>query len=776
MATSPRAQVVLDGDVGPLRQKLREATQGIQRFGKDGSSAMTDMLGPASALQGKLAGIATAIMSGAFAVFVKNSLLMQDEMSKSAQKAGVTTEQFSGMAYAASLADVSGEELTKTYAKLASTLIDAQQGQKQAAELFERLKLDPKNIKDADQLLLALSERFAAMPDPAAKTALAIDVFGEKLGPRLVPLLNQGREGIEALRHEAEQLGIVVTTEGGRMAEEFNDTMTKIGKATEGAAVKLSQSLLPSLQAVADESLEMSKTGEVWNGIVKAIQVVVETVLILGANVSFVLKSIGREIGALAAQAVALARLDFAGFRAISEAVKEDGVRARKELEEFEKKVMGKSGAGAFVGPPAPPAAGFQALPKTPTNTPQTKPAASSYMQYYELLLAEDKRALSILEAGREYSKERELAYWRSLLDNLQLTQADRVAILRKTSALEVEVAAKAAKEKTSLESERSRQAEVLAFGKLDAERAAARMQLELGHITKAQFLEMDVQYEQQRYEIQRAALAQRLQLLADDPTSSAVERERINTQQLELEQAFQAKRIEAMGAIAKESGSNGMFDGMGAAFTTGLDAMLNRTQTWGQALTGIFRSAGQSFITHMVTEPFGNWIATQARMLAVKLGFMTQEKAMDAAGSAAKVGIKASETGAVVAASAAQAGAGAAASQAGIPIVGPALALAAMAAIFAAVSGLGKGVKSARNGYDIPSGINPMTQLHEEEMVLPKGIANAFRGIAAGEVASGAGEGAGSLTLNAQGGEWLHVNDLEPALRKLVRDFKIMR
>lgn len=98
--------------------------------------------------------------------------------------------------------------------------------------------------------------------------------------------------------------------------------------------------------------------------------------------------------------------------------------------------------------------------------------------------------------------------------------------------------------------------------------------------------------------------------------------------------------------------------------------------------------------------QPFQQWVAMQARMLALKLGFIQQEQAADAAASVAKVAQKSSETTAVVSMDAAKAGAGAAASQASIPYVGPALAVAAMVAMVAAVMALlGKVKKFAAGG-----------------------------------------------------------------------------
>lgn len=57
--------------------------------------------------------------------------------------------------------------------------------------------------------------------------------------------------------------------------------------------------------------------------------------------------------------------------------------------------------------------------------------------------------------------------------------------------------------------------------------------------------------------------------------------------------------------------------------------------------------------------------------------------------------------------------------------------------------AGLAIAQASAEGGYDIPSGVNPVTQLHEREMVLPKAQADVIRGLA-----SNGGGGGGALAL----------------------------
>lgn len=86
-----------------------------------------------------------------------------------------------------------------------------------------------------------------------------------------------------------------------------------------------------------------------------------------------------------------------------------------------------------------------------------------------------------------------------------------------------------------------------------------------------------------------------------------------------------------------------------------------------------------------------------------------------------------------------AMAGLAAFASTAAIPIVGPAAAPAAAAAAIAAAEGFAvaataaasMSIASARGGFDIPGGVNPITQLHEKEMVLPQAQANVIRDLA---------------------------------------------
>ncbi|MDC4332824.1 transglycosylase SLT domain-containing protein [Acinetobacter baumannii] len=202
----------------------------------------------------------------------------------------------------------------------------------------------------------------------------------------------------------------------------------------------------------------------------------------------------------------------------------------------------------------------------------------------------------------------------------------------------------------------------------------------------------------------------------------------------------------------------------MSGLWDKGIQAMMNGTLTWKNAMNAIFTELAGAFIQSMITVPMKKYAASLATRIAIKLGFIKTETAAEASGQAAqtgatiageatrtsvtaaggvaRLGLKAAEAIKGIMMSAWEAMAGAFKAMVAIPYVGPILAVGAGAAAFGLVAGLAGKIKSARGGYDIPAGVNPMTQLHEEEMVLPKQHANTIRALGKSMANGGMGGG----------------------------------
>src|SRR5690606_41954766 len=81
------------------------------------------------------------------------------------------------------------------------------------------------SLRDTEEVMLDVADRFEKIEDGAAKAAIAQELFGRS-GTNLIPFLNQGRAGIEALKKEADDFGLTVTRKAGQAAAQVNGTLT----------------------------------------------------------------------------------------------------------------------------------------------------------------------------------------------------------------------------------------------------------------------------------------------------------------------------------------------------------------------------------------------------------------------------------------------------------------------------------------------------------------------------------------------------------------------
>jgi hypothetical protein len=392
------------------------------------------------------------------------------------------------------------------------------------------------------------------------------------------------------------------------------------------------------------------------------------------------------------------------------------------------------------------------------TPTAQKTERTPSYMATYEAELAEQKLLYEKQNGLRQMSKEEELTYWRDILSTYQVTSKDQVQIVKKTAELELQVMREKAKRAQELKKEEIDAIEQEALDGVQMEENAAQLQVATYGMTNQQLLELQRQFENRRYEIQAMAQAERIALLQQDPNADPVALQTQQDKLLEITRQYQLKKqqLDLQGAQQSMQVWQDLSSRMSSLWDKGVEAMMNGTLRWRNALKAVGTEAVGWFANSVVKPMAAQWlIGEETKTAATSIGERLR-MALGLQGAATTTAAKASEATAVVSANAAEAASGAASSQASIPYVGPILAIAAMGAILAAVSGLTGGIKSAAGGFDIPSGTNPVTQLHEEEMVLPKGIANPLR-----KMLAGGGAGAESSGESAQGNSMaVHYHD----------------
>lgn len=215
----------------------------------------------------KLAGMATAAFAFAGLVaLVKNAIDAADEINKLSQKTGIAVGELSKLKYVADLSGVSTEALGKGIKKLSENMVLASDASSKSARVFKALGVDLKGGPTA--VLEQLADVFSQLQDGEVKTTLATQIFG-KAGADLIPMLNQGRGGIQKLKDEAVRLGLVLDEDTAKAAEQFNDNLRAVKASSEGLGIRLLNELAPSLLRVSGAMKVAAEDG----GVLKAVLV-----------------------------------------------------------------------------------------------------------------------------------------------------------------------------------------------------------------------------------------------------------------------------------------------------------------------------------------------------------------------------------------------------------------------------------------------------------------------------------------------------------------------
>jgi len=753
-----------------------------------------DLGNAARSINGLLGTLGLAVSAAGLGAMVKASLDSADSLSKLSQRVGITVESLSTLIPVADLAGVSGEKFEGGLRKLATRMLDAATGSDEAARGFAAVGVSIQNqdgtLRATDQVLLDLTDRFKAMPDGAQKTALAVDLFG-KSGADLIPFLNQGRDGVEALTTELQALGVQIGGDTAAQAEVFNDSLAKVRLAITSIGNRVIEAFLPAMNDMANGMVESAKQGGSLRAILDGVVLVLKTLALGAATVGKAFVALGEAIGAGVAAAVEALKGNTDGAKAIIADLKGNLVKRLDELASFrdslfDPKPIEVKAPKIQADPellqrltkpkaakPAQDTTGAQttlmkaqldaefALLKDGLTRQQTALDAAledrlvSVRDYYTQKTAIEQREVDaeIARKQQELARSQQVATTgKSENDRLKAkaevakAEADLITLNNRRTDIEQANARKAAQAERELADALAQAREELAQitgTATDADRQAAiersyrdlRARLALDadadgvslvdrlinvKAAQANLAALEAQWRQVTERLrnaqeaiqtqQQAGLlteAQARQQIVALQQQSATEMERLLPTMQQAAQAIgpdavirvQAWRNELDRTRLTVDEMAPLWNRIGESFGGALNGMITGAQTWRSALASIFQQVADAFLQQIVIQPFQQWIAMQARMLALKLGFIQQEQTVDAAASAAKVAQKTTETTAVVSMDAAKAGAGAAASQASIPYVGPALAVAAMVAMVAAVMALLGGIKKFAGG-----------------------------------------------------------------------------
>lgn len=780
MANDNTAEMIVDGDVSPLRQKLRDAANDLRRFGSEGSASIEKIGGPLKTLQEKFIAVGAVLAGGAvFKAAVEQAASFTEESLKLGNALGTTATEASTFLAALADIDVSQEEFVGAAKNLAKEIKNNEDG----------LQAMGLKTRDAAGQLRPLNQLVVEAVDVLNGYKAGTDraIAGQVLFGKVFDInSNLTKLNSETLKENAElqeRLGLLVGQQNVQDFQAYDAAMDQANLTMKAGQVAVGNALLPALTKLAEWFVAIGPAAIVvikgaLGGLLAGFWALKNGVVVVWETINAMVVTVAEPLRALAAALYKFGTGDFKGawseFGKAGQTMVSAWKGALGEMAKSSQETRDKIWAlFATGGPAAGPSTGGKSagdlLKGDKTGKSKTAKDRQTEAEWEMEVMAWEARTATAL--ANERADAEAAAYERATKAADEWT-----ADLDRANRAVAESAKKSAEQRAQIELLRYEGARNAELARIDAMQTLAQMELDMGQINNAEYLARLEQFNLQRLAAEQVYLDRKREIAADDPEQNPVELERIEQERQEIRRRYAAQGLEIQRQAAIESQSiwANLGDTMSGLWDKGIQAMLNGTLTWRNALQAIGAEVVAWFAKSVVGDQVKAWLAGKAQMILAELGFSTQKKAIDAAATATTIASKTTETTAIAANNAVQAGTGAAASQASIPIVGPVLALAAMAAIFAAVSALGKR-KSAAGGYDIPRGLNPVVQTHEEEMILPKKYANVIRDMAAG----GAGQSGGGdpVAIYARGdSDKLSVGDLKKLLRQMGREFVDVR
>lgn len=636
-------------------------------------------------LQGVAATLGVTLSIGAFVGMVKSAIDLGDQLNKLSQKTGTSVEALAGLKFAADQNGTSLESVANAAKKLSVNMAEN-------PDVFKKFGI---TAKDSTGALIQLADIFRAMPDGVEKTALAVKLMG-KNGEEMIPFLNQGGTALKEMVEQGKKL-YPITAANAKAAEEFNDKLSLIKAQSSTIGISIANELLKPLNRLATEFLTARDNGLSFAESLKEIGLRSP-----GNSIRENIKNIDNEIAALEKWLVVNNR----ATDSVKESQKaniESKKKAREYFLELERNAAlegSKSTTGYRLE-------GGNAQPNTN--------------------IGKGKKLLNALGGGpKDKTFDPEGDFWFAVEEAREKNRKKSQENPGNTGiqvliGLEKDYQNELAKRKDALaapllsERERNLADDMRNMGKRAQD---SRVELEKLHISGTLSLE---NYQNRLEEVNKQEANQKKSV-----AEMAAEQDKLNSSWEYGADVALRKYMDEAEKVASNTAAmlSSAYDGI----TSGIASSISQAIVYGKnledSLTSVALNVSDAFI---------------AAFIKIQIQKLFIDKTA-AAGYASTLSLQAQ-------AMAQMAALNTFASVSAIPIVGPAAAGPASVAAFSYAEGLAglaaaaatASIASARGGFDIPAGSNPITQLHEKEMVLPARQADVIRNLAKGNNESSA-------------------------------------
>ena len=200
---------------------------------------------------------AIGLAAGALGIgfLIKRSMDATDELAKTARAIGLSVTELQRFQYAAELGGVESKALNKAMQKLAINISDVAGGTGEAKDAFERYGISAKNAdgstRSVSDVMGQAATALEGMTNKTDRASFVYDLFGAR-GAKVINMLQDGKAAMEAMKAEADRLGLVMSGALIQGVEDANDAILRLTSYLGNVFNRVVASLAPIITEATD--------------------------------------------------------------------------------------------------------------------------------------------------------------------------------------------------------------------------------------------------------------------------------------------------------------------------------------------------------------------------------------------------------------------------------------------------------------------------------------------------------------------------------------------
>lgn len=253
-----RLVLELVADSNPMIRALNDVQKRMDSFTQSSSIAGRSLGGGVNQALEAFAGLAkggaaaAGVLAGAVAAAATAAVALTLNAGKQAeaidhlsQKTGIAVQSIQRMSVVMAENNFDAQTLTSGMRTLSKMVIDARNPASDAAGAFDEMGISINQLGSTEDVIRAIADKFASMPDGVDKSRLSIMLFG-KAGLEMIPVLNRGSAAFDESAKASERFGFAVSTQRTAL-QAADDAADRLGLAMQALQQQLGATFAPAV-------------------------------------------------------------------------------------------------------------------------------------------------------------------------------------------------------------------------------------------------------------------------------------------------------------------------------------------------------------------------------------------------------------------------------------------------------------------------------------------------------------------------------------------------